>query len=330
MNDIVIERILTAYGYTGTMLLPVEKGYRNESHPFKLLDGQILNLILYKREPDILELIKNADRTANFAARVGLPARQTVGTKIIKLQTGNWEKYGKIYTYLPGHTVPWEAYTQEHIKLLGKTLSDLHFALRPLPADGYPRVAEQYIGIVDRMGTYFVQSGVRKAMQDKLGLKPGIGALNRFVRILLACRGLQHQQVLHMDFVRSNILFDDGEEVAISGILDFEKTAAGHPFFDIARTLAFLLVDCKYKTEEQTRKYFLQSGYVKRGKQQYRPIVVKNKGESYSLLEVLVELYLVHDFYKFLCHNPYESLPENEHFMRTRELLLDRQLVDTV
>jgi Ser/Thr protein kinase RdoA (MazF antagonist) len=114
--------------------------------------------------------------------------------------------------------------------------------------------------------------------------------------------------------VRGNILFDD--QARITGVLDFEKTAWGHPALDIARTLAFLLVDCKYKSEDKTRKYFLISGYNKRGP-------ARTPGSS-PLLEKLITTFLLHDFYKFLRHNPYESLRNNEHFVRTRDLLVQR------
>jgi len=123
-----------------------------------------------------------------------------------------------------------------------------------------------------------------------------------------------------MDFVRGNILFDEG--VHITGVLDFEKASHGHPLFDIARTLAFLLVDCKYKTEAQVRKYFLLSGYNKRGTGDFKITAMNAR-----LLEQLVELFLLYDFYKFLRHNPYEALPQNEHFVRTQALLLQRQLL---
>jgi Ser/Thr protein kinase RdoA (MazF antagonist) len=326
MDDQTVSRILMQYGYDSFSLLPMEKGYRNESHPFRV-GGNIYNLILYKNEPDSLQLIRNADRAANFAARTGLPSRQTVNSRIVKLQAGEWRKYGAVYNYLPGHTIPWEAYTRNHIKLLGKTLSDLHSALNTLPTIGYPQIADQYVNLIGGMDAYFIRPGVSKALENKLGLKMDSAGLDRFRRIVSACKGLGHQQVLHMDFVRSNILFGDGDTLVITGILDFEKSAVGHPFFDIARTLAFLLVDCKYKTEIQIRKYFLYSGYLRRGKQQYHRVAVKDTNESYSLLEALVELFLVYDFYKFLLHNPYESLSENDHFVRTKNILLHHRLV---
>jgi Ser/Thr protein kinase RdoA (MazF antagonist) len=327
MDDNVISRILSKYGYVENILFPMEKGYRNESHPFRTKDGQTLNLVLYKNEPNSLSLIRNANRTADYAAHADLPARQTASTQIVKLQVGQWRKYGAIYNYLPGHTIPWEAYTKDHIKLLGKTLSDLHHALHALPPNGYPLVAEQYTRLIENTVMYFTQTGVQNALESKLSLRVDIDVLNRFKRILVACKSLQHQQVLHMDFVRSNILFSDSTTPEISGILDFEKTAIGHPFFDIARTLAFLLVDCKYKTGSQIRKYFLYSGYERRGKQKYHRVIIKNNHASYSLLEALIEMFLIYDFYKFLLHNPYESLSENEHFIRTKDVLLRHGLI---
>jgi len=146
-------------------------------------------------------------------------------------------------------------------------------------------------------------------MQDKLSLGFAV-SFDRYERLLSGCCRLPDTQQLHMDFVRGNILFEDER---ITGILDFEKTAVGHPLFDVARTLAFLLVDCKYKTEDEIYRYFLQSGYHKRGaaKLDYYP----------GLLERLVEFFLLHDFYKFLRHNPYESLNDNEHFVRTVSIL---------
>lgn len=322
MDEPTITRILETYGYRDFTLLPMQKGYRNESHPFELKDGQILNFMLFKQEQGSLQLIRNADRTSLAAAQAGLPARQPVSEQIVKLRAGPWHKYGRVYGYLSGHTIPWEAYTQGHIKQLGKSLSDLHAVLGMLPTEHYPSVAEQYLAQSTRMQTYFSQVGVTHALRAKLGLSFEVNTFAPLTRVLLASKQLQHQQVLHMDFVRSNILFDETSEPTISGILDFEKTAVGHPTFDVARTLAFLLVDCKYKTEDQVRKYFLQSGYVKRGEQPYFKTTIRDQGTSNDLLETLISLFLLYDFYKFLRHNPYESLPENEHFTRTRDFLI--------
>jgi len=90
------------------------------------------------------------------------------------------------------------------------------------------------------------------------------------------------------------------------------------PAFDISRTLAFLLVDCKYKLSAEVRKYFLRSGYEKRG-----------QGElpDSRLVQALTGLFLLYDLYKFLRHNPYESLHQNQHYIRTVDELTGRRLV---
>ncbi len=62
----------------------------------------------------------------------------------------------------------------------------------------------------------------------------------------------------------------------------------------------------------------------------YHPTTLVDKGADYDLLEVLVDLFLFYDFYKFLRHNPYESLTDNEHFIRTKAILLRQGLIRTV
>jgi len=323
-----VRRILGNYGLAEYSLLPVQRGYRNQSFAAQLSSGSVVNLMLYKREPGMLARIRRTNAVANFVADRGLPARRTCSEKIVRLSSARGESYGALYEYLPGHTIPWEAYTMKHIKLLGKTMSDLHAALLPFDASGLPEVADEYIVIVGRMRRYLMQGGVSRALAAKLQLAVPSGTLAQIDGTLRACKVLPHQQALHMDFVRSNILFEglDGE-LKITGILDFEKTANGNVLFDIARTLAFLLVDCKYKQPDKVRKYFLRSGYQKRGGADFQNVTVKTKAGSIDVLEALLDVFLMYDFYKFLRHNPYESLLQNGHFIRTRDILLDRGLL---
>lgn len=322
MGADLIDKLLRAYGVKSTQLLSTQKGYRNESHPLVLPSGEKLNLILYKSEPDILHRIKAANRVSNYLFAQGFPARRTIDGRIIQLRSKSAVKYGALYSYSPGETIPWEAYTMAHIKLLGKTMSDMHDALKQLSDTTLPFVADEYEQIIDRMQRYFAQTTVLKAIKTKLGLQIDAQGMAQLRAVVQSTKQLADQQVLHMDFVRGNILFDSNPELIISGILDFEKTAYGHPQFDVARTLAFLLVDCKYKTQKKIKKYFLQSGYIKRGKASYSDIILQAGAET--LLESLITLFLLYDFYKFLRHNPYESLGQNEHFVRTKNILISR------
>jgi len=317
-----IDKLLREYGVKYTQLFGIQKGYRNESHPLALSSGKKLNLILYKSEPGILPRIKAANKVSNYLFAQGFPTRQMIDERIIRLRSKSTVKYGALYSYLPGETIPWEAYTMAHIKLLGKTMSDMHDTLKQLPKTGVPLVADEYEQIIDHMQRYFAQRTVLEAIGAKLGLQINLRSIPRLRAMVRNTKQLTGQQVLHMDFVRGNILFSNNSELSISGILDFEKTSYGHPYFDIARTLAFLLVDCKYKTEEKIRKYFLQSGYIKRGKSTYGDIILP--GDTESFFERLVTLFLLYDFYKFLRHNPYESLEQNEHFVRTKNILISR------
>lgn len=327
MNQEVVRRALEKYGVRPVAIHAPQKGYRNESFAVDITGEQTLNIIFYKREPGILERIRRANAVSNYLAGQGFPARSTWNKKILQLKAGDYVRYASIYWYLPGHTIPWEGYNQGHIKLLGKTMSDMHAALRHFDGTDLPEVADEYLAIVGRMRSYFADASVQRALADKLLLRIDMSAFEQFEQLLVGCKMLPGKQALHMDFVRSNILFEDetdGEfKVRISGILDFEKTAYGHPMFDIARTLSFLLVDCKYKQPDKVRKYFLGSGYIKRG-----AMVLPDK--YLGLLDDLMSLFLYYDFYKFLRHNPYESLADNEHFVRTVSVLMPKHLVTHV
>jgi Ser/Thr protein kinase RdoA (MazF antagonist) len=326
MGEALIARILQAYGLENYTVGIPQKGYRNQAYPVFLPDGTILNLMLYKSEPGMLQRIRNANRVADYLAAQGFPARRTASTKILQLKAGAYCKYGALYTYLPGHTIPWEGYTQDHIKLVGKTMSDMHAALTTMDTARLPDITEEYLGIVEHMRAYFNNAPVQRALAEKVLLRIDATVFDQFTQLLVGSRLLPGSQPLHMDFVRSNILWNnapaDDFKVSVSGILDFEKTACGHPLYDIARTLAFLLVDCKYKSPDKVKKYFLGSGYIKRG-------AAVLPAQHSALLEPLVGLFLFYDFYKFLRHNPYESLPDNEHFMRTAELLITRKAIHT-
>ncbi len=322
-----IVRIARAYGLEPERYLMPNKGYRNESYPIVLKGGKCVNLLIYKSEANILDKINNANAVSNTLARQPFPARQTYDYRILRLDYVGRTKYAALYYYLPGSTIPWEAYTKDHLKLLGKTMSDMHAYLSNVSV-GLMEVTDVCIKLLNQMDIYFSRSGVTNSLRRKLGLQCHPSIIKLFASVMSSCKTLPNQQVLHMDFVRGNVLFGHEKgNLIISGVLDFEKTSYGHPVFDISRTLAFLLVDCKYKSEPKIRKYFLQSGYVKRGRSSFKNKVIPDNEDKINLLETLINFFLLYDLYKFLRHNPYEFLAQNEHFTRTRDLLLKREVI---
>lgn len=327
MYESVLEKVLRAYKLKYKEIYAYEKGYRNEIWPVRMSDDRLINVTFYKREDGIIDRIKRADAVSEFLSERGMPTRQRIDPRVLQLKNSIGSTSVGVYTYLPGKTIPWEAYTMTHLKLLGKAMSDMHALLADAPHDNLPSVYDEYFIIIQRMRRYFAQAAVKKAIKHKLRLAVEIDELNSCAEVLKQCKASSRQQVLHMDFVRGNILFSEAaptspeqlEGLAISGILDFEKTALGNPIVDIARTLAFLLVDCKYKSAIKVEKYFLYSGYQKRGR--------GGDISDIAWLNDLVELFLLYDFYKFLRHNPYESLQLNEHYLRTRNMLLERNVL---
>lgn len=311
----VLEKVLMKYDIGFVDIFHHQKGYRNEIWPIEIDDGQMINVTFFKREPGSLERILRADAVSEYLASKGMPTRRRFDKRTMQLKGSRGETNVAVYTYLPGDTIPWEAYTMKHMKQLGQTMSDMHAHLADMSMNDIPSVYDEYLAVIDRMQVYFTKPQVVEAVGQKLDMQLEI-RFDLYRRLLEQCDTLLSHQVLHMDFVRGNILFKDDE---VSGILDFEKTAIGSPVVDIARTLAFLLVDCKYKSQDKVYKYFLYSGYKKRG-------AAKNIGDV-KTRELLIELFLLYDFYKFLRHNPYESLYANEHYTRTRDMLIERSVI---
>lgn len=339
MQHATIKRMYAYYGLPDVQLLAEQKGYRNTSYPANLANGTTVNLIVYKQEADMRERIRRIHIVSDTLAAHNIPARTSYNPKILQLQTGSTTQYAALYTYLPGHTIPWEAYTKHHIKLVGMAMGRIHAALKDTTLSS-PKVVDECAVICERMQAYFSTTGVISALNKKLNLQIDPSIFSFYKTLLQATKQLPGQQMLHMDLVRGNILFnpvrshdphvfEEGGYI-ITGILDLEKTSYGHPVFDIARTLAFLLVDSKYKTPKKIRKYFLQSGYAKRGGGKIPRITFTRNDRSYEVLDQLTTFFLVYDFYKFLRHNPYESLHENEHFVRTYAMLIDQKVIKSL
>ena len=215
----------------------------------------------------------------------------------------------------------------KHIKLLGWAMARFHSAAAEYSGPTLPNVEAVYVDILGRMKAYFADPAVQKALAEKLHVTVEIPDSTEFLQSALRIPG---RTPLHMDLVRSNVLFREKQPgdvlvidtLALSGILDLEKAAVGHPLFDIARTLAFLLVDCP-KPADKLYRYFLDSGYRKRGGRELRPVYA----EGQDMLETLLTLFLTYDFYKFLKQNPYESLSKNHHFKRTADILRSRKVL---
>lgn len=310
MYERLLPAVLEAYGVKPSKIFDSQKGYRNEIWPILTSDNSMISVIFYKREPDIINRVRCADKVSEYLAIHGVPVRRRIENKLVSLKSSRRTVNAGVYNYLPGETIAWEAYAMDHIKNLGAAMGKMHLILSNMETQGLPSVYEEYLALLDRMSKYLANPKVEQSLLNKLGLKIDIAKIEQYINLLNEYHERAGQQALHMDFVRGNILFE-GEQV--SGILDFEKTAKGHTVMDVARTLAFLLVDCKYKQTKKVYKYFLFSGYQKRGQN-------KDIGDDKARNQ-FVAMFLLYDLYKFLLHNPYESLPQNEHFVRTRDIL---------
>lgn len=311
---------------------PLQKGYRNESYAITLESGETVNLLFYKREPDSMARIRQADVLSEAAAQANYPVRHRHDKRTLQIKTSRGVSYAALYNYLPGATIPWESYSRGHIKLLGWAMSDLH----ALPTSGNTnRISNEIDELLERMKAYLCNPDVKGAMEVKLSLTLHPAVFGQLHRLLMALEQSTEVAPLHMDLVRGNALFAPAsptdtwqvKNVALTGVIDFEKASAGPPIFDIARTLAFLLVDCPLYSAAKIEKYFITSGYNKRGTSQFNYTEITGGYTHRQLLRGLVGLFLLHDFYKFLRHTPYESLAENHHYTCTRDMLIQRDML---
>lgn len=296
---------LESQGYT---IKGEYSGYRN-TQIYLSKDSKDFMLCIYKKEEGIKGRIDYADRIMSLCYPA-LPVKQRI--KVLSTSPS----LIILYSYLSGSTISWEGYTMKHIKGVGEYMGKLHTILGRIRYKDIELENEIDLSVshLKEMDKYFKDKGVLEAMKKKLHVFPSFDT-KKYLKVFDELRSMD-SQILHMDFVRGNILFNAKKD--ITGIIDFEKCSYGPRALDIARTLAFLLIDCKYKSEDKVRKYFLHSGYSKRGEM---------KLPSTKLTDILVEHFLLYDFFKFLYHTPYESLKDNEHFIRTRNRLLDSKVI---
>ncbi|MCL2038171.1 phosphotransferase [Candidatus Saccharibacteria bacterium] len=328
ISDDLVVRALLQYGVCPQKVFPRQSGYRNKSFRVSTAERD-LNLIFFKREPGILERINRADAVSEFVAAKGLPVRRLHDQRTLELRGQNTISYARLYNFLPGATIAWELYTMKHIKLLGQAMSDLHAVLEKSTIS-LPSAAKRCEELNRRMEEYFSQPNVCRAMAEKLKLDFDDKIFNFFSMAIHKADQSGEQIPLHLDLVRGNVLYNESsgddrwqiDDLALSGIIDFENVARGSALFDLARTYAFLLVDCAHKTPEKIYKYLIISGYNKRG---MRQIEITRSNET--ILQNLTRFYLFYDFYKFLRHNPYESLAQNHHFCRTRDILIQKNML---
>ncbi len=315
----LLNNLSNTYGLEFTQIIShSEKGYRNKNLILKT-ESHNYNLVIYKREESILRTIKNTNHFYEYLNSNNIPTRKVIRTKnkkdIIVLKSNNLNYYASLYSYIEGNTLPWEGWNKSHLKTIGYTLALIHSFKTPEKLTYLNNVIDIEIEHLNIMQTYFSNKDVSRALSTKLKLLVNKDYLESFYSTFTTLRSKKSVSLLHMDLVRGNVIWNNKN---LAGIIDGEKVCNGLPIFEVARTFSFLLVDCKYKSAKEVFKYFLVKGYLK-----------ERKLFNGEFLQTLVDFYLIYDFYKFLKHSPYESLEKNEHFLRTRFILLKRKILIT-
>lgn len=335
MKDRIQEQILKHYGKKLRRIQKLEGGFRNSCYRADT-DSASFVFIIYKKERGIQKTIENAHLAAKFLKDKGFNTRVPILTKdkgeVKRILLDEEYRYCALYNFLEGETIPWEAYTRRHLKSIGKTLSDMHATL--LLAQNSKLITQnlQKWSIITKREIYDMQKYLKEVepwIEKKLEVNLDWTNIEEVFNSVMKrfAKSDQQKAILHYDFVRGNILFSSKLDkkldiYPIIGILDFEKVCIGPVIADVARTLAFLIVDCKYKKEETVKKRFMISGYDKGGKNK-----LDIKCINSPLMVHLLSFFWLRDFWKFLENNPYEYLHMNEHYLRTRDLLAKYGLI---
>lgn len=323
----IMYKVLGLYGCVPQSPPVVAKGYRNLSFACKTNSGWV-NLIIYKDEPGIKQTIRQANSIGDFLSNHGYPARHSLDGRVLLLKSSNSSRLACLYNYLPGNTIPWEAYTRRHIRQLGLKMAEMHQILDAYSSAELPIASRQMTNQLEIMVNYFASANVKKAMSDKLKLILNTDVLSQLQSVIEQTSNWPIQIPLHLDFVRGNILFSGvNGRPSLSGVIDFEKSAVGSPLIDIARTLAFLMVDCKYQAPADINRNFLYHGYQACLNNFLDKQAEISREIFNQRLTELINYFLIHDMYKFLKHNPYESLQANQHYLRTVKLAVHKGLL---
>ena len=240
VSDQLIHKILKPFGLAQQVLkiAAAESGYRNTIVPITLESGQKLSLIFYKREPGIVKKIQRANYVSHELAKKGWPTRQAMTNQnsqsIIRLAVNHQVQYCCLYNYLPGHTISWSDYSQKHLKLLGQVLGYLHYDLATIkPIIKKNELSEIVIlrKNLTEMNSYFCLKNVKSALEQKLNITQSSHCWQRWRDLLIVLEKAKPTQILHLDFVRGNILFNQLSDhnstqspVASKLGLDFDRT----------------------------------------------------------------------------------------------------------
>lgn len=322
----------------------LEQGYMNTAFTVAVLDelslqkGRKFVVVIYnvnRYNDQSKKFLTQTYQAASALERSGLPARTAVQNfksqliSEVKFSDGKIRLIG-LYRYLPGSTIPWEGYTRRHLRALGRTMAEVHKIWSKYDGESsdIPCWGNYLESDCESMFGYFNanENFIKNKLKVKLNSERGKQTINelRGVRIEVNSQ-CDLYQLIHCDFVRGNILFSDQKKdqtYPITGILDFEKVMHGPREADLGRTLAFLLVDCKYKTRQEIDQYFLREGYL----------LKIDQSESYSKLsfnklQTYINYFWMRDFWKLLQCNPYEDLSLNFHYGKTLQELKKQKLI---
>ncbi|MEA2020357.1 MAG: phosphotransferase [Patescibacteria group bacterium] len=195
-------------------------GIRNAVFLVKSCRGDFV-LTIYKLVPDAENNVKRNLRIYIFLKPQGFSVPEVVPTKDGNLFAAKQILGAERLVSLHKYIGGFKIfpYRKDDLVAMGKMLSNLHSCLRTFPDQGILRSVPEVVATENFAG---------------------------------------NNTVLHMDFARGNVLFEDHGNISV--VLDFEEAMWGPPILDISKSLAIILKDNKEDSFDYIKEKFFE-GY---------------------------------------------------------------------
>lgn len=251
-----------------------------ENFTWKLLQGGWENAnILVKRETNRFVLriyrfgkrrredIEKELKVSDFFFQRGIPTTkvsQFDGSFLKTIQILGRPHQVAVFSYLPGRNLNPEEIDGEKIRQIAALLAKIHFLgkdypffkLMPKAVDLFWVRSEELNNLRQKRNDA-VDSQLSKSLQV---------TLEKFKEILVEEK---EETVLHNDFSRGNVFFEDGKVV---GVLDWQEAIWGPAIWDIGKSISYFAVDADLTFPEVFRS-FLEGYFGVRSRDRERYVI---------------------------------------------------------
>jgi len=180
-------------------------------------------------------------------------------------------RVARLLTYLPGHTLDYDATTASQRRAIGAAVARLSWALRDFD---HPEADRVLAWDLQRLGTL---RPLLPHVPDGAARDLAAAELDRFDEHVGAALAETRQQVVHQDVNADNLLVDAAADGFVTGILDFGDVVRSSVVGDLAVAMAYA-VGADGSLERATADVWDAPYDLARGFEQVRPLTAHERG----------------------------------------------------